>query len=91
MLIREGLVSALLGSLYLLKVNNGQSRAMCEFSVELTIKAPKRRQWYCFEVFIVNFEYILYDVLVFPSLTLKKQKADRKSPFTINWALKPLM
>ena len=44
MLIREGLVSALLGSLYLLKVNSGQSRAMCEFSVELTIKAPKRRQ-----------------------------------------------
>ena len=40
---------------------------MCEIWSKLTIKTPEQR---CFGVFIVNFEQILYTVLVFPLLHL---------------------
>ena len=38
----------------------------------LTIKTPKRRQWYRFGAFVVNFEQISKTVLLFLSLTLSK-------------------
>ena len=45
-------------SIYLLKVNNRNTRARCKIGSKLTIKKPTRRQWYRFGVFIVNFEHI---------------------------------
>ena len=39
---------------------------------KLTIKTPERRKWRRSSVFIVNFEHILYVVLVFPLLILNK-------------------
>ena len=50
--------------IYLLKVNNRNSRTRCEICSKLTIK------WRRPSVFIVNFEHISHLVLVFPLLTL---------------------
>ena len=52
--------------IYLLKVNNRNTRTRCEMCSKLTIKTPVRRSG----VFIVNFEHISHLVLVFPLLTL---------------------
>ena len=56
--------------IYLLKVNNRNTRARCEICSKLTIKTPERCQWRCFGVFIVDFERISQLVLVFLLLTL---------------------
>ena len=47
-----------LHSIYLSKVNNGNTKAMCEICSKLTIKKSERRQWCRSVVFIVNFEQI---------------------------------
>ena len=57
---------------YLFKVNNGNTRTMCEIWSELTIKTPELRQWRRFVVFFVNFEHISHIVLVFSLLTWKE-------------------
>ena len=44
-----------LADIYLLKVNNRNSKTRCEIRSKLTIKAPKRRHWRRSGVFIVNF------------------------------------
>ena len=51
--------------IYLLKVNNRNTRTRCEICSKLTIKIPERRH-----IFIVNFEHISHLVLVFLFLTL---------------------
>ena len=56
---------------YLFKVNNGNTRTMCEIYSKLTKKTPKRRQWRRSGIFVVNFEQISHIVLVLPFLTLK--------------------
>ena len=56
--------------IYLLKVNNRNSRTSCETCTKLTIKTPERRQWRRSGVFIANFEHISHLVLLFLSLTL---------------------
>ena len=62
--------------IYLLKVNNGNIRTICEICSKLTIKTPEQRQlprqWHPSGVFIVNFKHISHIVLVFPLLTLNK-------------------
>ena len=55
-------------NIYLLKVNNRNSRKKCEICSKLTIKTPERRSG----VFIVNFEHILHIFLLFLLLTLNK-------------------
>ena len=55
--------------IYLLKVNNRNTRTRCEICSKLTIKTPERRSG----VFIVNFEHISHLVLVFLLLTLNMQ------------------
>ena len=45
---------------YVFKVNNTNTRTSCEICSKLTIKTPKRRQWRCSVVFIVNFDNISY-------------------------------
>ena len=56
--------------IYLLKVNNRNTRVRCEICSKLTIKIPERRQWRRSDVFIVNFEHISHLNLVFLLLTL---------------------
>ena len=58
--------------IYLLKVNNRNTRKRCEICSKLTIKTPNRRQWRRSGVFIVNFKHISYLVLVFLLLTLSR-------------------
>ena len=56
--------------IYLLKVNNRNTKKRREICSKLTIKTPERRQRRRSGHFIVNFESILYFVLVFLLLTL---------------------
>ena len=56
--------------IYMFKVNNRNARTKCKICLKLTLKAPERRQWRRFGVFIVNFEHILHFVLAFLLLTL---------------------
>ena len=59
--------------IYLLKVNNRNTRTRCEICSKLTIKTPERHHWCRSGVFIVSFENISHLVLVFLSLTLSRQ------------------
>ena len=54
--------------IYLSKVNNGNTRKMCEISLKFTIETERRSG-----AFIINLEHILQNVLVFSLLTLNKQ------------------
>ena len=58
--------------IYLLKINNRNTRTRREICSELTIKMPEWRQWRRSGVFIVNFEDISHLVLVFLLLTLSR-------------------
>ena len=58
--------------IYLLKVNNRNTRTRCEICSKLTINTPERRYWRRSGVFIVNFEHISHLALVFLLLTLNK-------------------
>ena len=51
--------------IYLLKVNNRNTRTRREICSNLTTKTPGRRQWCRSAVFIVNFEHISHLVLLF--------------------------
>ena len=55
--------------IYLLNVNNRNTRTRCEICSKLTIKTPERRQWRRSGVFIVNFEHISHLAVVFLLLT----------------------
>ena len=57
-------------SIYLFKVNNGNTRTLC--GSKLIIKAPERHHWRRSGVFIVNFEDIWHIVVVLSLLTLNK-------------------
>ena len=59
----------ILVGIYLLKVNNRNTRKRCEICPKLTKKTPERCRRR-FGVFIVDFEHISHLVLVFPLLTL---------------------
>ena len=61
------------GGIYLLKVNNRNTRARCQIYSKLTIKTPERRHWCRSGVFIVNFEHISHLVPVFLLLTMNMQ------------------
>ena len=57
-------------AIYLLKVNNRNTRTRYEICSKLAIKTPKRRHCRRSGVFIVNFEHISHLCLVFLLLTL---------------------
>ena len=59
--------------IYLLKVNNRNTRKRCEICSKLTIKTPEQRQWRRCGVFIVNFKLISHLVLAFLLWTLNMQ------------------
>ena len=50
--------STIPAGIYLLKVNNRNTRTRCEICSKLTIKTPERRQWRRSGVFIVNFSSV---------------------------------
>ena len=56
-------------NIYLLKVNNRNTRKRYEICLKLTIKAPERRRS---GAFIVNFEHNSHLSLLFLLLTLNK-------------------
>ena len=56
--------------IYLLKVNNRNTRTRCEICSKLTKKTLERRHWRRSSIFSVNFEHISRLVLVFLLLTL---------------------
>ena len=56
--------------IYLLKVNNRNTRTRCDISSKLTIKIQEQHHWRRSGIFIVNFEHISDLVLVFLLLTL---------------------
>ena len=58
-------------NIYLLKVNNRNSRKRCEICSKLTIKTRERRRRRS-GVFIVNFEHVSHLFLLFLLLTLNK-------------------
>ena len=45
--------------IYVLKVNNKNTRIRCEICSKLTIKINERCQWRCSGVFFVNFEHVI--------------------------------
>ena len=55
-----------LAGIYLLKVNNRNTRTRHEIFSKLTTKTPERRHWFRSGVCIINFEDISHLVLVFP-------------------------
>ena len=57
--------------IYLLKVNNRNTRTWWEICSKLT--TPERRHWRRSGVFIVNFEHISHLVLLFLLLTLSTE------------------
>ena len=65
-------ISDEVASIYLLKINNRNTRTKSEICSKLTIKTPEQRHWRRSGVFIANFEHILHFVLVFLLLTLNK-------------------
>ena len=69
-LFANWLISVIPDGIYLLKVNNRNTRSRCETCSKLTIKTPEQRLWHRSYVFIVNFEHILHLGLVFFLLTL---------------------
>ena len=58
-------ISCIAAGIYLLKVNNRNTRAKYKTCSKLTIKTSGRRHWRCSGVFRVNLEHILHFVLVF--------------------------
>ena len=66
--------------IYFFKVNNGNTRTMCEICWKLTIKITEWRHWRRSGVFIGNFDHISHIVQVFPLLTLNRQMSARVLP-----------
>ena len=56
--------------IYLLKVNNINTRSSCEICLKLTVKTRERHHRRRSDVFTVNFEHISHLVIVFLLLTL---------------------
>ena len=49
-------------SIYLLKVNNRNTRTRCEICSKLTTKTPEQHQWHNSGIFIVNLEHVNADL-----------------------------
>ena len=60
-----------LAGIYLLKVNNRNTKTNCEICSKLTIKTLERRYWRRSGVFIVNIEHISHLVLVASVVTFE--------------------
>ena len=65
-----GIITASPAGIYLLKVNNRNTRTRFEICSNLMIKISEPRHWRVSGIFIVNFEHISHFVLVVLLLTL---------------------
>ena len=65
---KPGTIFVNAAGIYLLKVNNRNTKTRCEMCSKLTTKALERRHWRRSGVFNVNFKHISHFVLVFLSL-----------------------
>ena len=65
-------VSKCISGINLFKVNNRNIKTTCKICSKLTINMPERRHWCHTGVFIVNFEQILFVILVFLLMNLNK-------------------
>ena len=63
---------ALPADIYLFKINYENTITMCGICSKLTIKKLEWRHWRCSYVFIVIFEQISHNVMVFLLLSLNK-------------------
>ena len=61
LLSKEELESGPVG-IYLLKVNNRNTRTRCEICSKLTTKTPEQHQWHNSDIFIVNLEHVNADL-----------------------------
>ena len=64
------LINNFLAGIYLVKINNRNTRTRYEICSKLTMKTPEWCHWRRSGVFIVNFEHVLRLVLMFLLLTL---------------------
>ena len=85
-------------NIYLLKVNNKNTRKRCEIYSKLIVKGPKQRQWRRSSVFIVNFEHISHLFLVFLLLTFTNcrtwlffNKYAHENIFSVSWVLEAIL
>ena len=58
--------------IHMFKINNGNTRAMCEICSKLRVKTPDWRQWHRSGVSIGSFEQVSGIILAFLLLTLNK-------------------
>ena len=66
----EIIQAVILAGIYLLKVNNRNTRTRCEICSKLTIKTSERCKWHLSGIFTLNFEHISHLALVFLLATL---------------------
>ena len=59
-------------NIHLFKVNNRNTRQMCEICSKFTIKTQERRKWHRHYIYIANVEHISYLLLVFLLFTSNK-------------------
>ena len=59
--------------IYLLKVNNRNTRTRCEICSKLTTNTPEQRKWHCSGVFIVNLEHMSHLAVMILLLALNKE------------------
>ena len=71
-ILKSSLDKCFPANIYLLKVNNGNTRKKCKICSKLTIKTPEQSQCRRSGVFIVSFELISHLFLMFLFLTLIK-------------------
>ena len=80
--------------IYFFKINNGNTRTLCEICSKLTIKTPKQRYWGRSVAFLVNFEQNLGIALLFLWSTLNKYMPAGTntvhSSFTMTWFFEDL-
>ena len=69
-----GILGRNTASIYLLKVNNRNTRTGGEIRLKLTIKAPELRHWRCSGVFIVIFEHIVREIKQKIKIRSKRQR-----------------
>ena len=76
---------------YPFKVNNGNTKMMCEINSKVTMKTPEQRRWTCFGVLIVNFEQTSLILLGFPLLSKAKLKSHKPEISSLRFLIKKLI
>ena len=81
-------VENMIVSIYLFKINNGNTRTMCEIYSELTIKTTKQREWFHSGVFIISFDQISHIICIVDLEQLNTNCVCSGLPLTFNFSFK---